>query len=515
MALALLLPAMLVPHAQAQSHGAATPQWRDAAPRRSDEGRGPFKRMILRNAMIVDGTGGPVSGPTTLIVRGDRIESIGGDATPGPGDEIIDVAGGYVLPGLVDTHVRVLDEASPSMPPDYALKLLMAHGITTITSMQAWPYVGWALNLQKQSAANAIVAPRIQVWADVRAPTEKETRAMVREAKARGVAGLGEGSVLGPPDLIRAGLDEAAKLGMNSSWHMNFRNCPRFNALDAAKAGLHGLSHWYCLPEVLFEGRRLQDYPADYSFSDVNARFRESGRLWRQAAAPGSEKWDAVIEEFLALDFTFEPTFSVYEANRDVMGVSNAQWLDDYLHPTLRKTFVPSTTGLFSHFYDWSSTDEASWRQNFQIWMRFVNDYKNRGGRVVAGADAGYMWTIPGFGYVRNLEMLEEAGFTPLEVIHAATLAGAEHLRMQQDVGSIEPGKYADLVILDRNPLQNLKALYGTGYPGLQADGTVAQVGGVRYTVKGGLVYDAPALLADVARLVAEAKRAAAAEGTP
>lgn len=497
----VLLASAAVPPAPAQQAG----EWQAPSPRRAGEGRGPFKRLVIRNAMLVDGAGGPVSGPTTLVVEGDRIAGIGDDAA-GDDAEVIDANGGYVLPGLVDTHVRVIDEAAPALPPDYALKLLLAHGVTTIASMQPYRHVGWALDMQRRSAAGTIVAPRIQVWADVRAPTEAETRAMVREAKARGVAGLGEGSVLGPPPLIRAGLDEARRLGMNSSWHMNFRNCPRFNALDAARAGLHGLAHWYCLPEALFDGRRLQDYPDGYSFSDVRARFRASGRLWKQAAAPGSPRWNQVIDEFLALDFTFEPTFSVYEANRDYMGVSRAEWHERYLHPLLEATFVPSPAGRFSHFYDWSTADESEWRENFRLWMRFVNDYKNRGGRVVAGADAGYMWTIPGFGLIRNLEMLQEAGFTPLEVVHAATLAGAEHLRMADQVGSVEPGKLADLVILDGNPLQNLKALYGTGYPSLRPDGTVDRAGGVRYTVKGGRVYDAGALLEDVAEMVARAR---------
>ncbi len=138
--------------------------------------------------------------------------------------------------------------------------------------------------------------------------------------------------------------------------------------------------------------------------------------------------------------------------------------------------------------------------------MAFVNDYKNRGGRVTVGSDSGYIYKTYGFGTIEELELLREAGFHPLEVIRAATLSGAQALGAADRIGSIEPGKYADLVVLAENPLANLKVLYGTGHIRLGADGQPHRVGGVRYTIKGGLVYDAPALLADVRRMVADEK---------
>ena len=87
--------------------------------------------------------------------------------------------------------------------------------------------------------------------------------------------------------------------------------------------------------------------------------------------------------------------------------------------------------------------------------MTFINEYKNRGGRVTAGADSGYMYNLYGFGYVQELELLREAGFHPMEVIRAATLHAAEAIGMEDQIGSVETGKLADLIIMDQNPLKN------------------------------------------------------------
>jgi imidazolonepropionase-like amidohydrolase len=134
--------------------------------------------------------------------------------------------------------------------------------------------------------------------------------------------------------------------------------------------------------------------------------------------------------------------------------------------------------------------------------MTFINEYKNRGGRVTTGSDSGFIYQLYGFAYIRELELLREAGFHPLEVIRSATLNGAEALKMDDKIGSVQIGKYADFVIVEENPLKNLKNLYGTGAIKLTADNEVVRVGGVKYTIKDGIVYDAKKLLGDVKKMV-------------
>ena len=134
--------------------------------------------------------------------------------------------------------------------------------------------------------------------------------------------------------------------------------------------------------------------------------------------------------------------------------------------------------------------------------MTFINEYKNRGGRVTTGSDSGFIYQLYGFAYIRELELLREAGFHPLEVIRSATLNGAEALNMDDKIGSVQIGKLADFVILEENPLENLKTLYGTGAIKLTEDNEVVRVGGVKYTVKDGIVYDAKKLLNDVKKMV-------------
>ena len=138
--------------------------------------------------------------------------------------------------------------------------------------------------------------------------------------------------------------------------------------------------------------------------------------------------------------------------------------------------------------------------------MTFINEYKNRGGRVTAGSDSGFIFQLYGFAYIRELELLREAGFHPLEIIRSGTLNGAEALGMADKIGSVAIGKMADFVVVEENPLQNLKVLYGTGAIKLTKDNEVVRVGGVKYTIKDGIIYDSKALLADVKRQVDEAK---------
>ena len=134
--------------------------------------------------------------------------------------------------------------------------------------------------------------------------------------------------------------------------------------------------------------------------------------------------------------------------------------------------------------------------------MTFINEYKNRGGRVTAGSDSGFIYQLYGFAYIRELELLREAGFHPLEVIRAATLNGAEALGWDDKIGSIQIGKLADFVIVDENPLANLKVLYGTGAVKLTKENEVIRAGGVKYTIKDGVIYDAKKLLLDVKKMV-------------
>jgi imidazolonepropionase-like amidohydrolase len=142
-----------------------------------------------------------------------------------------------------------------------------------------------------------------------------------------------------------------------------------------------------------------------------------------------------------------------------------------------------------------------------------MNDYKKMGGRITTGSDSGFIYQTYGFGYINEFEMLQEAGFHPLEVIQAATMNGAvtlaEGSKTPIDRGMIKVGMLADMVIVDQNPLQNFKVLYATGALRLNdTTGRNERVGGIKYTIKDGIVYDAKKLLDDVAAMVSKQKQA-------
>ena len=535
---ALLAPAALAAPALAQVAGTlpdvqppAAQQARartvpPAPARPSGEGEGPFPRLILRGATVIDGTGSPPQGPMDIVIENDRIVEVRSVGYPGlpprtqgrPANATreIDATGLYVMPGFVDVHAHIGGTAQGT-PAEYVYKLWLGHGITTVRDPGSGNGVDWTVSEKRRSERNEITAPRIWAyarpgagWSEGPIRTPDAARRWVRWAKQQGVDGLKLGSH--EPAIMAALIDESRKNGLGTQAHLAQTGVAQMNALDAARLGLGALEHWYGLPEALFDSRTVQDYPVTYNYGDESHRFGEAGRLWKQAAEPGSEHWRAVMDELLKLDFALDPTFTIYEASRDVMAQRTAEWHDRYTLPSVWSFYQPSREAHGSYWFDWTTADEIAWKDNYARWMRFVNEYKNRGGRVCTGSDAGFIYKLYGFGFVRELELFQEAGFHPLEVVRAATMCGADLLAkptgQPAEIGIVRPGMLADLVVVDQNPLQNFKVLYGTGHLKLDDAGRPVRVGGVKYTIKSGIVYDAKALLADVARMVEQAKRA-------
>lgn len=483
------------------------------------EGDGPYPHLILRNAILIDGTGAPAVGPVDIIIEENHIAAIQPITDPSapmnartqvqPGDREMNLAGMYVLPGLIDMHTHI--GPVTSVPAEYIYKLWMGHGITTIREVWCQNGVDWVLSERDRSARNEITAPRIKAYchisSDHKGPIKDpaDARKQVDALANRGVDGFKFTGL--PPDQFQAALDEVKKRGLRSAAHLSQQYVARANAVDCARWGLTSLEHWYGLPEALFDDRTIQDFPLDYNYANEAQRFGYAGRLWLQATSPGSAKWNAVRDELIKLDFTIDPTFTIYEASRDLMRTRRAEWHEDYTMPELWQSFAPSRKNHGAYWYYWTTEDEVAWKHNYQRWMEFINDYKNHGGRVTAGEDAGFIYSLYGFGYIRELELLREAGFHPLEVFRAATLNGAEALGLADRLGTVEPGKLADLIVMPENPLANIASLYGTGAIKLTDKNEIVRVGGVKYTIKDGIVYDAPKLLADVRRLVAETKK--------
>lgn len=486
-----------------------------------NEGHGPYGKLILRGVTLIDGTGAPPIGPVDIVVIQNKIAEIRIVGYPGLAikesrrpqagveDKVLDLDGHYLLPGLIDMHGHI-GGAGQGTPAEYVFKLWMAHGITTVRDPSAGNGVDWVLEHKKKSTENTITAPRILAYTSFGQGAEKAitdgagARAWVNNNAKKGADGV---KFFGAnPEVMQAALEENKKIGLRSAMHHAQMDVARWNVLNSARAGLTTMEHWYGLPEALFENRTIQDYRLDYNYQNEQHRFAEAGKLWKQAAPPYSDHWNKVMQELLDLDFTIDPTFNIYEANRDLMRARRAEWHEEYTLPSLWRFYKPSRESHGSYWFDWTTEEEIQWKENYRLWMTFVNEYKNRGGRVTAGSDSGFIYQLYGFAFIRELELLRETGFHPLEVIRAATMHASEALGLDQEIGTVEVGKFADFVILEENPLANIKVLYGTGAIRIGEDNEPIRVGGVKYTVKDGIVYDAKQLLEDARQIVLQHK---------
>ena len=491
---------------------------------RSD-GEGPYKRMVIRGATLINGTGSPPIGPVDIVIQDNRITDVRSVGYPGvpinenrrpkKGDYEINARGQYVMPGFVDLHAHA-GSAQKAPETDYVYKLWLAHGVTTVRGVGLGP-LEFSLAEKERSARNEITAPRI--WAYQRPGQGKDwkggpirdpqnARRWVRYVANKGVDGLKLVSY--EPDIMAALIDEAIKQKLGTTAHLGQMGVARMNTIDAARLGLGTQTHFYGLFESMYEENDIQPYPLNMNYNNEQDRFSQVAHQWK-LVKPNGKKWESLKKELIALDMTMDPTMNIYAAGRNVMYARNADWHEKYTLPSLWDFYTPNRKAHGSYWFDWTTHDEIAWKKFYQVWMQFLNEYKNAGGRVTTGSDSGFIYKLFGFAYIEELELLQEAGFHPLEVIRAATLHGAETLHKplgtKPDFGIVAPGYLADLIIVSENPLSNFKVLYGTGAVRVNGNNEPERVGGIKYTIKDGIVYDAKKLLKDVEDMVNKAKK--------
>lgn len=478
-------------------------------------GRQP-RRLIIRNAMVIYGSARPPYGPADIVVEDGLISYIGsaGSRTGGAGEAVIDATGKYVMPGIVDTHMHWHEERQPGVPQpiQYERNLYLAAGVTT--AREVGGDFDKSKQWQRESNAHSIIAPRILVYPVVsrgRTGSPTEIRSWIRDVSQRGADGLK--IIAMDRDQVVAILDEARKLGLRTTTHIGLEET---TARDYIENGVSSIEHFYGIAEAAMGG--APRYPPEMNYNNEIQRFGEAGALFAQAdRAKLSEVVDSMIEHHVG----WSPTLSIYEASRDLVRAQNLPWFKDYLHPSLEAFFKPSLDNHGSYFLGWTSTQEARWKQQYRIWMDVLHEFGAKGGLITTGDDAGYIYSMYGFGIARELELQQEAGFQPLEVLEHATWNGARMIGMDGRIGKVREGFNADLLVVNGNPLDDLKLLnpYGTDVMlvnGRQASNytqvgpndrvQVVHGGGIEWTIKDGIPYHVPTLMREVKEMVSKAR---------
>jgi hypothetical protein len=478
-----------------------------------------YDRLVIRDAMLVNGRGTPPFGPVDILIEDGKVAELLNVDTISlnrykpekpEGDRVIEAKGMYVLPGLVDMHVHIniADDKCGPKGPEYAYKLFLAHGITTIRTC-GFGTDEHLLDHKRLSAENKITAPNLVVLGSWPAEvyTLEEARETVNNLKKLGVDGI---KIIPRPhvtaEILQVMAEGARKASLPAGVAIHIAQSSELDAIDVTYAGLDKISieHTYGIPQAALPGS--QDFPLDYNYSNEVDRFRWDGYIWHEADQYEDEVME-VLDTMIENGTVWNPTMVVYEAHRDYERAKNMPWHKRYTVRHLWEAFSPQPGRHATHFFDWKTSDEIAWKEKYQIWMKYVRYFFENGGILTAGSDTAFIYQIFGFALVRELELYQEAGIHPIDVVKIATTNAHMCLGDEERSKGIMKGAPADLSVVDGNPLDNFKIMYGTGIDKYgEDDVTVSKSGGVKYTLKGGILFDCSELLADVEKYVNEHK---------
>jgi imidazolonepropionase-like amidohydrolase len=460
--------------------------WPQAKPQLSARVRAFVKEdapvIALQHVRVIDGTGAPARTDQTLLIADGRIAALGDAASikiP-EGAKVLDLSGHTVIPGLVGMHDHMYYPApGGGLPlyPEHAFsfpRLYLAGGVTSIrTTGSVETYTD--LELKGAIDEGNMVGPKIHVTGPYlegkgaftlqmhQLVDAEDARKTVEFWIAQGVTSFKAYMNITPEEL-GAATKAAHTHGIKVTGHLcsiGFR--------EAASLGIDDLEHGFFVDTEFLPGKEHGKCP------DTNAAERALLDLDAKSGAMHD-----VIQDLIAHHVVITSTLPVFEES-----VPNRAPLEprvlDAMTPDARISYLRVRSAISDN------AANSIWPQLFKKELEFEREFVKEGGTLLAGLDpTGYGGVIAGFGDQREVELLVEAGFTPLEAIHIATSNGAEFLGELDKIGTLAAGKIADVVVIQGDPSANIKDIEkvtlvfkdGVGYDSAKLiESTKGQVG--------------------------------------
>src|SRR5262245_7379576 len=369
-------------------------------------------------ATLIDGRGGPPVADAVLVLRGEKITAVGSrKAMRIPEDaKVFDAAGLTLLPGLIDSHFHI--------ERDYELpRLVLSHGVTSVRDPGQWLEVYDPIRKSDLPQPRCFVSgphldcPPHAYPRDAFAVTNAdETRRAVNRFIDQGASVIKVYFRL-PLELISVACEAAHERGVPVTAHLEL-----VDADAAIRAGLDGVEHITSFGTALAEPADAELFRAAVT-RDNEARRQGRYELWSKLDLDHSPRVKPALDLIVQRKIVLSPTLAVFERRRGDQNVTEVE----------------------AHGYE--------------NMLKFARLCHRAGATFVVGSHSSVPKAERGWAYQREMELLAECGLPPTEVIAAATLNNARFFRVDGRLGSIEPGKLADLVLLDGDPLRDIKAM--------------------------------------------------------
>ena len=418
--------------------------------------------IVIRGARLIDGNGGKPIDDTTIVIEGNHFSKVATGKTDFPKESlVIDASGKTVLPGLIDNHVHYRDLLG---------ELFLAHGVTSVRDLGN--PLDWILAQRDATARSKIAGPRIfctgggfysrataahhQVPADP-AEAKKMTRDLINQGVDYAKVHLGV-----PLDIASAVAAEAHSVGFMLTGHLDT------SILPYAAAGVDGVEHASGCAEATIrsaEGVKnlasiklwLAKFLACWTFAE-REHYAEVTEFLAQKGTyiePTMVLWGAPVgrrEQWEREDYELLKTPGLSYIPEDL----RLLWLDHYyLAFGVRAGTAPQQEVVIGNRYSiYGILPKTQLLEGYRRLQEFLFRLVQTGGKVVTGTDAPAV--VPGISLHREMEFLVEAGFSPMQAIQAATKVGAQYLGQEKQLGTVEEGKLADLIIVRGDPLKEI-----------------------------------------------------------
>ena len=420
--------------------------------------------IAMRGVRLIDGTGAEGAENQTIVIQGDQILAVGdaGEVDVPESARVIDLEGHTVIPGIIGLHNHTFYTTSKRrVQLNYTAPLLyLASGVTTIrTTGSAAPYS--ELNLKRAVEEGSQIGPRLYVTGPyitggsgmtymTRLVTPDDARRVVRYWAEEGVDWFKAYTLISQEEL-GAAIDEAHKLGIKVTGHL----CS-VSFKEAVALGIDNLEHGFFTNSDYDGSRDRNECPNQLEEGLLNVDL-------------DSEEVKSTFQTMIDNDVPMTSTLAVYEMYVPGRPMADQRSLDA-MSSEVREEYI----NTYKQIQEQAGNTNYPYAAGlFEKAQAYEYAFVEAGGLLAAGVDpTGFGGALPGFGDQRNYLLLLEAGFTPAQVIQIMTLNGAKVLGIEDTLGSIAPGKIADLVVIEGNPEANPEHISNVRYVFKEAGAT-------------------------------------------